>query len=119
MRKTVLVVEDEYLVASELQMILEDNGFRVIGPAATVAAALDLLRDEVPDVAVLDVNIGNQLVTPVAEKLRTLDVPFVLATAYANPERFGGTVLADAPSIGKPTSERRLLAALTELRAGR
>jgi two-component system, response regulator PdtaR len=115
MPKTVLVVEDEYLVASELQLILEDNGFRVIGPAATVAAALKLLHGEVPSLAVLDVNIGNELVTPVAEKLKALDVPFVLATAYANPERFGGTALADAPSVGKPTSERRLLAALRKL----
>lgn len=115
MPKTILVVEDEYLVAAELQMILEDHGFRVMGPAASVRSALDLLDEEVPSVAVLDVNLGNELVTPVAERLKVLNVPFVLATAYANPERFGGDVLAGAPSAGKPTSERRLLAALKEL----
>ena len=115
MQKTVLVVEDEFLIAMDLQVLLERHGWRVIGPVATVQGALRLLEDELPSVALLDVNLGNQLVTPVAESLKARGVPFALASAYQRPEQFGGEVLAGAPNVGKPTGERRLLAALAQL----
>ena len=115
MQKTVLVVEDEFLIAMDLQVLLERHGWRVMGPVATVQGALRLLEDELPSVALLDVNLGNQLVTPVAESLKARGVPFALASAYQRPEQFGGEVLAGAPNVGKPTGERRLLAALAQL----
>ena len=72
------------------------------------------LRDgETPDVALLDVNLRGEPVTPVAEALRARGVPFVLASAYDGHE-LGVVVLAKAPSVGKPTDERRLLAALLQ-----
>ena len=63
-------------------MLLEGHGYRVLGPASTVAEALRLLAAERPDVALLDVNLRGETVTPVAEALRTRGVPFVLASAY-------------------------------------
>ncbi|TIV21379.1 MAG: response regulator, partial [Mesorhizobium sp.] len=69
MQKTVLIVEDEFLIAMDLQSILERRGWRVIGPVGSVAGASRLLERERPAVAVLDVNLGNELVTPVAEQL--------------------------------------------------
>ena len=56
----------------------------------------------------------NELVTPVAEALRARNVPFAVSSAHDMPERFGGEVLAGAPNVGKPASERRLLAALAQ-----
>jgi hypothetical protein len=53
----------------------------VIGPVATVQAALRLLEDELPSVALLDVNLGIELVTPVAEALKARNVPFAIASA--------------------------------------
>jgi DNA-binding response OmpR family regulator len=79
---------------------------------ASVEAALSLLNDETPTVAVLDVNLADGPVTPVAEALRLRNVPFVVASAHSRPELVGGDVLAGAPNVGKPTDERRLLAAL-------
>jgi two-component system, response regulator PdtaR len=114
-QKTVLIVEDEFLIAMSLQQMLETDGWRVIGPVATVQGALRLLEGTTPSVALLDVNLGNDLVTPVAEALKALDVPFAVASAYDNPERFGGEVLSGAPNVGKPTGERRLMAALAQL----
>jgi len=114
-QKTVLIVEDEYLIAMDLQFLLEARGWRVIGPVATVQGALALLEDEEPAVALLDVNLGNELVTPVAQALKARNVPFAVASAHDKPERFGGEVLAGAPNAGKPTDERRLLAALASL----
>jgi CheY-like chemotaxis protein len=112
--RLVLVVEDESLIAMDLELLLRRHGWRVLGPAATVAAALRLLRQgDTPDVALLDVNLRGELVTPVAEELRARGVPFVLASAY---DRLGpaAAALAGAPAVGKPTDERRLLAALAQ-----
>jgi len=114
LQKTALIVEDEFLIALDLQTLLEAHGWRVIGPAATNASALRLLEDELPSVALLDVNLGSELVAPVAAALRARQVPFAVASAYEKPERFGGEVLAGAPNAGKPVSEWRLLAALAQ-----
>jgi CheY-like chemotaxis protein len=89
----VLVVEDEFLLAMDLELLLEGHGFRVLGPAATVAEALRLL---------------------VAVARRASGVPFVLASAYDRPE-LAAAGLAGATKVGKPTSERRLLAALAQI----
>jgi CheY-like chemotaxis protein len=113
----VLVVEDEFLIALDLELLLRRHGWRVLGPAATVAAALRLLRQgDTPDVALLDVNLRGEPVTPVAEELRARGVPFVLASAY---DRLGpaAAALAGALNVGKPTDERRLLAALARAAA--
>ena len=111
--RLVLVVEDEFLIAMDLELLLQEHGWRVLGPAATVAEALRLLQGETPDVALLDINLQGELVTPVAEELRARSVPFVLASAYDG-HKLGVVALAEAPSIGKPTDERRLLAALRQ-----
>jgi CheY-like chemotaxis protein len=108
----VLVVEDEFLIAMDLEAMLKEHGWRVLGPAATVAEALGLLEDgKTPAVALLDVNLRGETVVPVAEVLSERGVPIVLASAY---DRAGSIadVLADAPNVGKPAQERHLLAAL-------
>ena len=115
MRKTVLLVEDQFLIAIDLSLLLERSGWHVLGPAATVDEALHLVDDERPAVALLDVSLkGGATVTPVAEALRARNVPFVVASAHSRPELVGGEVLAGAPNVGKPTEERRLLAVLEE-----
>jgi len=113
-RKTVLVVEDEFLIAMDLTLLLERRGWYVLGPAATVDEALRLLDDERPAVALLDITLNNGTVTPVAEALRARNVPFIVASAHNRPELVGGEVLAGAPNVGKPTEERRLLAVLEQ-----
>lgn len=109
----VLVVEDEFLIAMDLELMLRRHGWRVLGPASTVAGALRLLEDgaERPDAALLDVNLRGEAVTPVADRLRALGVAFVLASAYGG-ARLAALGLAGAPNAGKPADGRRLLAAL-------
>lgn len=111
-RPTVLLVEDEYIIAMELKAILEAHGWRVLGPSARVAHALAVLETEHPTVALLDVDIAGELVTPVAEYLKAARVPFALASAYDRPEMHGGAILAGAPNAGEPATARRLIAAL-------
>jgi DNA-binding response OmpR family regulator len=111
----VLLVEDEFLIAMDLKQLLEGHGWQVIGPAATIPAALRLLEDRRPAVAVLDVTLKDGAVTPVAAALRARKVPFVVASAYSRPELIGGEVLAGAPNVGKPTEEGALLVVLEKL----
>ena len=96
-RKTsVLVVEDESLIACDVQQILENGGYRVIGPAASVAHALALLEHETPDLALLDVKLAEGTSFALADALhaRHCRVVFVtghsrawIAGAYANLRR--------------------------------
>ena len=112
-RRVVLVVEDEILIAMDLELLLEQQGWRVLGPAASVAEVLHLLEAgrPLPEVALLDVNLRGELVTPVAEALRAHGVPFLLVSAYDRAV-LDVPALAGAVNLGKPTDQRRLLAAL-------
>ena len=111
-RVSVLVVEDEMIIALDVQMMLEDNGYQVLGPADSVEGALRLLDELRPDVAVLDGNLRGRPVIPVARRLRSLEIPFVLSSAYDIFTFDGSEVLAGAENVQKPISENRLMAAL-------
>lgn len=98
---TILVAEDEFFVAEDLVHALEERGARVIGPAASVAHACDLIAGTaVLDCAVLDINLRGEMIFPVADALRVRRVPFVFATGYDGtvmPERFAETVRCEKP----------------------
>lgn len=103
----VFVVEDEFLLSLSLQDDLADAGCSVIGPYATLAAAIEASRRETFDIAVLDVNLDGQPSYPVADELRRRGIPFVLLTGYGIadlPER-----LAGAPHVSKPYDPNVLL----------
>ncbi|WP_210526690.1 response regulator [Rubellimicrobium arenae] len=113
--RLILVVEDEFLIAMELEAVLEESGFRVLGPAATVQAALQLLDQQRPHAAVLDMNLRNETVVPVARVLRRMAVPFAIASAYGAASWPRDEALDGAPSLGKPTSTATLIAAMHEI----
>lgn len=98
----VLVVEDDYLIAEDLQQAFQREGMVVLGPVPTFDAAMHMIDTaEWIDGAVLDVNLeagGSAL--PVADALQALHVPFVFVTGYdrgAIPVRFAGTKLFEKP----------------------
>ena len=81
--RRVLVVEDEYYLADELERAFREAEATVLGPVSSVEAALYLLgREAMPDAAVLDVNLGGERADPVADVLLARGVPFVFATGY-------------------------------------
>lgn len=112
--RRVLVVEDELLLAMELEGLLSGRGCDVLGPAATVGQALAFLRDQQPEVAVLDVNLKGERVTPVAAVLRERGVPFVLITGYSEPQ-LSEPELQDAPRLDKPISSGALCCAMAQV----
>ncbi|UOQ51705.1 response regulator transcription factor [Hymenobacter cellulosivorans] len=82
---SVLVVEDEFLVAHELQMILEQARYRVCGQAFSVAEARELLQHERPDIVLLDIYLqGEQTGLDLARHLDEHNIPFVFISAFAN-----------------------------------
>lgn len=94
-----LVVEDEALVAMMLEDMLGDLGCTVVGPAGTLAAALELCRAPV-DGALLDVNVGGQPVYPVADALAARGIPFLFVTGYAGTDiepRYGRALTLRKP----------------------
>ncbi|HEY6645144.1 response regulator [Povalibacter sp.] len=80
----VLVVEDEMIVALEIEDLLRDAGYEVVGPVGTLPEALDLARNRSLDAAILDINLDGQWSVPVAVELQRRSIPFILATGYAD-----------------------------------
>lgn len=79
-----LIVEDEYLVASDMLMTLENAGATVLGPVSDVEHALEVLANESfnLDAAVLDINLQGQMVYPAASLLAKRGTPFIFVTGY-------------------------------------
>jgi chemotaxis response regulator CheB len=110
--RLVLVLEDEALIALDLQATLADAGWQVLGPAGTLARARDLAERTRPDVACLDVNIGVETSHDFARMLIGQGVPVVFLSgrdARALPEDLRGV-----PVLGKPVDEAALLRALAD-----
>lgn len=78
----ILLVEDEPLLALDLEFALAAVGAIVVGPAATLRAALACAREEGLSAAVLDVRLGQEEVGPVADLLHGQGVPIVFHTAH-------------------------------------
>ncbi|CAL8481348.1 response regulator [Caballeronia sp. S22] len=110
--RSIMVVEDDYLVALALSTVLEEAGARVVGPIASAQEAVALLeagREKV-DAAVLDVDLNGEKSYPVADALASRDIRFVFATGY------GIDALAEDyrhyPRCQKPFDHRAILNAL-------
>ena len=81
--RNILIVEDEYLLASALQEAVELLGGRVVGPFARVQQAMQSIQSgDMPDVGLLDVNLGSEYSYPLADALAERGIPTVLITGY-------------------------------------
>jgi CheY-like chemotaxis protein len=111
--KHVLIVEDEYLVALDLTRAVEACGALVVGPAGNVRQALAIIASGAHfDVALLDVNLGDERITAVAEAVRSKGVPIVFQTGYSSshlPESF-----LDCAILLKPTDPAELVRTVAE-----
>jgi CheY-like chemotaxis protein len=98
--KRVLVVEDELMIRMLLQDMLADLGHTLAGEAGRIEEAVALARQGEFDIAILDVNLNGQPISPVVEVLLERGVPFVFATGYGQrgvPEPYRGS-----PTLQKP-----------------
>ena len=114
-RAKVLLVEDDFIVAYDMQTMLEEQGATVTGPASSLSEARELLARSCPNVAVLDVNLNGELVFPLAEELQSRGVPYIFATAYADDERLYPLSAKQAPRLAKPVLPAVLVAQVARL----
>ena len=98
--KRVLVVEDELMIRMLLEGMLTDLGHTVAAEAGGIDEAVAIAKKGAFDVAVLDVNLNGQPVTPVVEILVERGVPFIFASGYGQrgvPEAYRAI-----PTLQKP-----------------
>ena len=80
----VLVVEDNDLIAMQLEMMLRDSVTGEVQMVSTVAAALAALNERTVDLAILDIQLGDENGLVVAERCAADRVPVILATGFAD-----------------------------------
>lgn len=113
----ILIVEDETMIRMLLADMLEELGYTIAGEAGRIDDALAVANDAEFDLAILDVNLNGDPITPVAEILAARGLPFVFATGYGVrglPEGF-----RDRPTLYKPFQIDALKATMESALAGK
>jgi DNA-binding response OmpR family regulator len=109
----ILVLEDDYYLASDAASALRTAGAEVVGPFPREAPAIEAVRHGGLTSAVVDINLGPGPSFETAHVLRQAGVPFIFLTGYdqgAIPDEFGGI-----PRLEKPVEPRQLVRALDRL----
>jgi len=110
-QRSVMVVEDEYVLARDLANRLEQFGYQVCGPASQGAAALELAGQCRPDLVLMDIRLGGDLdgIATAVELRRRLDVPVVFLTAFADDDTLERAKVAEPHGyLLKPCEDREL-----------
>jgi len=115
--RRVLVIEDEYFLADDIMRALTALGARVLGPYGDLDEATAVVdRDIAIDAAIMDINLRNEMVFPLARVLRSRKVPLVFTTGYDKssiaPE------FQDVKLWGKPLDLKAMARELTSLLGG-
>ncbi|WP_127144834.1 response regulator [Pelagibacterium montanilacus] len=105
----VLLVEDDALIALDIEDTLVAAGATVIGPYATLAAARQAARGAAIDLAILDIDLHGEEVFPAAAVLRERGVPFLFYTGRPDREALTST-FQGVPVCRKPLDTRQLMA---------
>jgi DNA-binding NtrC family response regulator len=111
MPNDVLIVEDDPIIALDFEDTILGFGVKTLRTAGTVAKALEMIAERVPDFALLDVGLIRETSFAIAERLDALGIPFAFVTGYGA----GGTfpaAFAGKPALPKPCSADALQAVL-------
>jgi len=111
---TLLIVEDEPLLAMQMSKSLEEFGWSILGVAGSIDEANRLLSDRKrPDVAILDVDLAGKPVFPLARSLRRLGIPFLFCTGYEDLEYV--QEFANCRSVRKPATVLQIVRGLRDV----
>jgi light-regulated signal transduction histidine kinase (bacteriophytochrome)/CheY-like chemotaxis protein len=108
-----LLVEDQMLIAADVESMLADYGVSRVTTTPSVDDALKRLKEFTPDVAILDVNLGSTTSLPIAEELLRRQVPFVFATGYSDRSIIPASF--SAPVVRKPYEAGALIGAVRKV----
>lgn len=109
MEQSVLIVEDEWVIAEDEAETLRGAGYDVVGPFGSVDAALAALERNRVDAAFLDVELQNERSFAIAERLRQLGIPYFFVSGHD--DRTFPQLLRDGMALIKPVEPASLLAA--------
>jgi DNA-binding NtrC family response regulator len=109
----ILVAEDEPFIAFDIANSVEAAGGEVAGPVGSVREGLTLLQNEPVTAAILDVNLGDRDVTPIAQFLMARDIPIVFHTGVGLPAALAKQY-PDLTLCRKPTDPAQLVRAIEE-----
>lgn len=113
-RYKILIVEDDALIAMELEERLQDMGYDVLGPAASVEEAQAVADRHKPDAALLDSNLAGVSSTEFAAVLAGRGVPVAFCTGYDTIKNLPAALQA-APILTKPIGDADLLKVLKQI----
>lgn len=116
--RTVLVIEDNFIIAMDAEEILASLGIPQVTIASNADQAMELLALQTFDFAILDANLGDHTSFGVADAMLARGLPFGFTSGYGDAELFP-TNLRHIPRIDKPFNERtigQLIAAGTQKR---
>ena len=111
--KTVLIVEDDFLVGYDLRSFLEGAGAAIVGPIGDITHACDAAREQTIDGAVLDVRLWSGTAAPIALELTSRHVPFIVVSGYG-PEDIP-PAMRDATYLAKPVKRLELIDVATAM----
>jgi DNA-binding response OmpR family regulator len=109
----ILVVEDEFVIAMQLQTVFEDEGAQVLGPYHSLSEALKHAETDDISAASLDVNLGRDTAAPVAGLLARRHIPFVFYSVQTNDPSLAPW--RHIRVIQKPASPHELVQAMASL----
>ena len=110
----ILIVEDDWVIASQIEALLLDAGYKVVGPTGHLADAIEMALKEPITAALLDIELTRgDLVYPVAEALMGREIPFAFISS--RPQLEIDPVYRGLPCVGKPFAPEALLSALRNL----
>lgn len=112
---TVLIVEDNLIIAMGAEVILLELGARHVETAASVNHALKAIERALPSFALLDINLGAESSLPVGYRLKELGVPFMFVTGYGERAPLPAE-LSDAPIVQKPYTRELIEKALSKFK---
>jgi len=110
----ILIVEDEILIAMDLEDMVAEMGGTAIASAHNIQTAIKLAETIEADAAILDVDVAGQLVFPVADILEARGIPFLFNTGHSAEDALRARYVS-APICRKPTLQRQLKQALQSL----
>lgn len=110
----ILIVEDEMLLAMDLQLLLEEQGCKIVGPVPSVKRALEVIARQPLSAATLDMNLNGESSAEIAAALWTRNIPFIVVSGYSDKQAFDPR-FRDAPLVQKPYVAEDLLRKLARV----
>ena len=115
--KRVLIVDDEPMIAVDLELLVLDAGYEIAGVTGRIAKALLFVESEIIDVAILDANLGGASSAPIADALSARGVPFLVLSGYEVDHL--PRALRGAHCLRKPASSAQIIETMNGMLAAR